>query len=108
VSRIAKSFFIPVVHSPLGVVGHVVAPELPSQGGRARSHGTCGSIGAHLVREARSGAEGHVAAPELTSVRRRGPGRGTRGGVGAHLCREVWSEVTAYVAARGCTPCSLS
>jgi hypothetical protein len=55
-------------------VGHVAAPELPSQEGRARSHGTHGSIGAHLIKEARTGAEGHVAAPEPTSARRRGPG----------------------------------
>jgi hypothetical protein len=31
VARVAKSFFIPVAHSPPGAVGHVVAPELPSQ-----------------------------------------------------------------------------
>jgi hypothetical protein len=43
VSRAAKPFFILVVHSPPGAVGHVVAPELPSQEGRALSHGTRGS-----------------------------------------------------------------
>jgi hypothetical protein len=48
VPRVAKSFFIHVVHSPLGTVGHVAAPELPSQEGRARSHGTRGSTGALL------------------------------------------------------------
>jgi hypothetical protein len=31
----ARSFFIPVVHSPLGAVGYVVAPELSSRGGEA-------------------------------------------------------------------------
>jgi hypothetical protein len=31
----ARPFFIPVVHSPLGAVGYVVAPELSSQGGKA-------------------------------------------------------------------------
>jgi hypothetical protein len=67
-------------------VGHVAAPELPSQEGRARSHRTCGSTGAHLFKEVRIEAEGHVTVAELTSVRRRGPGRETRGGVGAHLC----------------------
>jgi hypothetical protein len=72
--RAAKPFFILVVHSHLGAVGHVAAPELPSQEGRARSRGIRGSTGAHLVKEARSGAEGHVAAPELTSARRRDPG----------------------------------
>jgi hypothetical protein len=123
----ARHFFIPVVHSPLGAVGYVVALELSSRGGRARSLGTRGRVGAHLGREARSGAEEHVAASKLNSTRRRGPGprdtwqhrsspqqgsevRGhrTRGGSGAHLCREVWSETTACVTARGCTPCSLS
>jgi hypothetical protein len=29
----ARLFFIPVVHSPLGVVGYVAAPELSSRGG---------------------------------------------------------------------------
>jgi hypothetical protein len=92
VPRAVKPFFIPMVHSPPGLwdtwqhwtsplkktdprtVGHVAAPELPSQKGRAQSHGTRGSTGAYLVKEARSGAEGHVAALELTSTRRRGPG----------------------------------
>jgi hypothetical protein len=71
VPRAAKLFFIPVVHSPSGVVRHMAAPELPSQEGRAWSHGTRGSTGAHIVKEARSGGEEHVAAPEPTSVRRR-------------------------------------
>jgi hypothetical protein len=31
----ARPFFIPVVHSPLGVVGYVTAPELSSRGGEA-------------------------------------------------------------------------
>jgi hypothetical protein len=31
----ARHFFIPLVHSPLGVVGYVAAPELLSQGGEA-------------------------------------------------------------------------
>jgi hypothetical protein len=35
VPRAAKCFFIPVVHIPPGAVGHVIAPELPSQEGRA-------------------------------------------------------------------------
>jgi hypothetical protein len=74
VPRTAKLFFIPVVHSLLGAVGHVAAPELHSQKGRAPSHGTRGSTGAHLVNEVRSEAEGHVAVPELSSARRRGLG----------------------------------
>jgi hypothetical protein len=60
--------------------------ELSSQEGRFWSHGTRGSAGAHLDREARfrtekhvtarnstqqvGEARGHVAAPELTSTRR--------------------------------------
>jgi hypothetical protein len=74
VPRTAKSFFILVVHSPPGAVGHVAAPELPSQEGRAWRHETRGSTGTHLVKEAKSEAEGHVAASELTSAMRRGPG----------------------------------
>jgi hypothetical protein len=74
VPRVGKPFFIPVVHSPPGAVGHMAAPKLPSQEGRARSHGTHGSTGAHLIKEVRSRAEGHVAAQELTSARWRGPG----------------------------------
>jgi hypothetical protein len=54
VSGAARYFFIPITHRPLGAVGYVMAPELNSQGGRARSHETCGSTEAHLVREARS------------------------------------------------------
>jgi hypothetical protein len=68
--RAAKPLFIPVVHNPPGAVGHMAAPKIPSQEGRARSHGTRVSTRAHLIKEARSKAEGHVAAPELTSVRR--------------------------------------
>jgi hypothetical protein len=30
-----RPFFIPVVHSPLGAVGYVTAPELSSRGGEA-------------------------------------------------------------------------
>jgi hypothetical protein len=37
VPRAAKPFFIPVVHSPLGAKGQVLAPELPSQKGRTPS-----------------------------------------------------------------------
>jgi hypothetical protein len=33
----ARSFFIPVVHSPLEAVGYVAAPELFSQGGEAEA-----------------------------------------------------------------------
>jgi hypothetical protein len=33
----AKPFFIPVVHSPLGAVRYVAAPEVSSRGGEARA-----------------------------------------------------------------------
>jgi hypothetical protein len=35
VSGVARPFFIPVVHSSLGAVGYVAAPELSSRGGEA-------------------------------------------------------------------------
>jgi hypothetical protein len=80
--------------------------------------GSCGSAGAHLDREARSGAEEHVAAPEPTSTGRRGLelrnvwwrrsstqqedeawGHGPRGSTGAHLSKEVRSRAAGHVAA---------
>jgi hypothetical protein len=33
-----RPFFIPVVHSPLGAVGYVAAPEFSSRGRRGRGH----------------------------------------------------------------------
>jgi hypothetical protein len=99
-------------------VGHMAAPELtsarrrgpeprdtwqhrssPQQGGEVQTRGTRGSTGAHLIKEARSGAEGHVAAPELTSVRRRGLGHGTRSSVGAHLSKKTRSGATGHMVA---------
>jgi hypothetical protein len=118
IPKVAKPFFIPVVHSPPRAMGHVVAPELSPWGDRAQSHGTRGSAGAHLGRKARSGAKGHVAALEFISVRRQGlgprdtwqrqnpprqggevRGRGTRGSAGAHLGSEVRFGATRHVAA---------
>jgi hypothetical protein len=100
-----------------GAEEHVAASELSSWGGRAQSHGTRGSAGAHLGREARSRAEEHMTASELNSARRRAPGprdawlhrspprqecdvRGcrTRGRTGAHLDRDKRSRATGYVA----------
>jgi hypothetical protein len=52
----------------------MAAPELSSRRGRAQSHGTHGSVRAHLGREVMSGVEKHVATLEFNSVRRRGPG----------------------------------
>jgi hypothetical protein len=38
VPKVVKPFFVPVVHSLLRAVRYVAAPELSSQGDRARSH----------------------------------------------------------------------
>jgi hypothetical protein len=35
VPGVARHFFIPVVHNPLGVMGYMAAPELSSRGGEA-------------------------------------------------------------------------
>jgi hypothetical protein len=75
----------------------VTAPKLSSRGGRARSHGTRGSVGAHLDRDAKFGSEEHVVALELNSKRRRGSG--PRGSTGAHLTKEVRSRAAGHVAA---------
>jgi hypothetical protein len=75
----------------------VAALELSSQGGIAWSHETHVSAGAHLPREARSGAEEYVIVSELNSVRRRGPG--PRGSTRAHLSKEMRSGTTGHVAA---------
>jgi hypothetical protein len=80
--------------------------------------GPRGRAGAHLGREARSGAEEHMTAPEPTSAGRRGPelrnmwrrrsstqqgdearGHGPRGSTGVHLSKEVRSGATGHVAA---------
>jgi hypothetical protein len=45
-----------------GAVGHVAVLELPSRGGRAQSHGTYGSAGAHLSKERH-----HLPDPEFDS-----------------------------------------
>jgi hypothetical protein len=66
VPRAARPFFLPVVHSPPGVVGHMAAPELLSQEGRALSRRTRGSTGAPLSE-------------------RQSPSRGTRDSTGAPL-----------------------
>jgi hypothetical protein len=52
---------------------HVATSELSSRGGRARSHETRASAGAHLDREVRSETVGHATATEPTSVGRCDP-----------------------------------
>jgi hypothetical protein len=71
--RMVRLFFIFEARSPQGALGHVTAPELSQLGGEVRSYKACGSTGAHLSWEVRSGAIGHMAVPEPTSVERRGP-----------------------------------
>jgi hypothetical protein len=91
----ARPFFIHVVHSPLGAVGYRIALDLSSWGGEVGAMFL--SAGAHLDREARSGAEKHVAASELSSQRGRARSHGTRGSAGAHFDREVRFGVEKYV-----------
>jgi hypothetical protein len=87
--RAAKPFFIFVVHSPLGAVGHMAAPELPSQEGRALSHGAHGSTGAPL--SGRQSPEPWDTWWHRSSPQQGGEvwGRGTRGSAGAHLSKEA-------------------
>jgi hypothetical protein len=86
----ARPFFILVVHSPLGAVGYVTAPELSSRGGEAETH---------LDREARSRAEEHLTMLELSSRRGRARSHETRDSARAHLGREVRSGAAGHVAA---------
>jgi hypothetical protein len=111
----ARSLFIPVIHSPLGAVGYVAAPELSSRGGEA---GATGQRQSSPLGEAEPGAIRHVAASEPTSVGRRGPelrntwqrqsltqqggearGHGTCDSTGAHLSKEVRSGAVGHVTA---------
>jgi hypothetical protein len=88
--------FIPVVHSLLGPWGTWQHRSSPL--GEATPVPR-GSAGAHLGREARSGAEEHVAAPELSSRGGRARSHGIRGSVGAHLGREARSGAEERVVA---------
>jgi hypothetical protein len=89
-----RLFFIPVVHSLLGVMGYVAAPELSSQGGEVWAPWQHQSP---PHREVRSGAEEHVAASELSSRGGRARGHGTHDSAGAHLDREARSGVKKHV-----------
>jgi hypothetical protein len=121
VPRAAKTFFIPMFHSPSRAMRHVTTLEFPSQDGRAPSRGTRGSTraplsgrqslepwdtwqhrssplkkaetgaggthdsaGAHLNKEARSGATRHVATSELPSQEGRAQSHG--------LCCSAWMK----------------
>jgi hypothetical protein len=83
--RVTRSFFIPVVHNPLGTWGTWQHRSSPLGEGRP---GLRGSAGAHLDTEARSGVEEHAAAPELSSRGGRARRHGTHGSIRAHLGRE--------------------
>jgi hypothetical protein len=99
VTRTAKSFFIHAVHGPSGVVGHVVAPELPSQEGKAPSRGTRGSTGAPLSRRQR--VEPWNTWQRRSSAQQGGEvqGHGTRDSAGAHLSKEESFGAEGHVAA---------
>jgi hypothetical protein len=90
----ARPFFIPMVHNPLGPWG--TWQHRSSHLGEARP-GPCGSTGAHLGREARSGAEEYVAVSELSSEGGRAQNHQTRGSVEAHLDRKARSKAEEYV-----------
>jgi hypothetical protein len=99
VPRAAKPFFIPVVHSPPGAVGHVAAPELPSQEGKAPSRGTRGSTGAPL--SGRQSLEPWDTWQRRSSPQQEGEVRdsGTRGSAGAHLSKEPRFGAEGHVVA---------
>jgi hypothetical protein len=64
VTGVARLFFIPVVHNPLGAWGtwqHWSSPL------REAWPGPRDSVGIHLSKEVRSGAEEHMAASEVSS-----------------------------------------
>jgi hypothetical protein len=114
----ARHFFIPVVHSPLGVMGYVAAPEPTSAGRRGPELRNTWQRRSSLLGEGELEAMGHVAASEPTSTERRGPklsnmwqhwsstqqggeawGHETCGCTGAHLGRKVMSRAVGHVAA---------
>jgi hypothetical protein len=80
-----------------GAKGHMIAPKLPSQEDRARSHVTRGSTRANLVRGVRTGARGHVVASELPSQKDRARSHGTHSSTGAHLIKVVRTEAERHV-----------
>jgi hypothetical protein len=92
----ARPFVIPLVHNPLGPWSTWQHWSSPLEEARP---GPYGNDGAHLDREARSGAEEHVAAPELSSRGGRARSHGTRGSVGAHLGREARSGAEEHMPA---------
>jgi hypothetical protein len=72
VSEVAKHFFIPMVHSPLGAVGYVAAPKPTSTGRRGLELRNMWQRWSSPLGEAEPGAMGHMAALKLTSTGRQG------------------------------------
>jgi hypothetical protein len=70
VPGVARPFFIPVVHSPLGVMGYVAAPEPISAGRRGPELRNTWQRRSSPLVEVEPGAMGHVAASEPTSTER--------------------------------------
>jgi hypothetical protein len=96
VPRVARPFFIPVVHNLLGLWGtwqHWSSPL-----GEARP-GPHVNAGAHLSKEVRSGAEEHLVAPELSSRGGRAQNHGTHGSVRAHIGSKAMSGAEERMAA---------
>jgi hypothetical protein len=99
VPRAPKPFFIHVVHSPPGAVGHVAALELPSQEGRTLSRGICDSTGAPF--SGRQSPEPWDTWQRRSLPQQRGEvrGRGTRGSARAYLSKEARSGTVGHMAA---------
>jgi hypothetical protein len=99
VASAAKPFFIPVIHSPPGAVGHMAALKLPSQESRGPSRETRGSTEAPL--SGRQSPEPWDTWQHRSSPRQGGKdrSRGTRGSVRAHLSKEARSEAAGHVVA---------
>jgi hypothetical protein len=99
----ARPFFIPMVHSPLGAVGYMVASELsswggeagatwqrrspPRQGGEVRSCGMRGGVGALLSGRQSLGPRDTWQCQSSPQQGGEVQGHGTHDGSGAHLCR---------------------
>jgi hypothetical protein len=67
---VARPFFIPVVHSPLGAVEYVAAPKPTSAGRRGSELRNTWQRRSSPLREAEPRAMGHMTAPKSTSVGR--------------------------------------
>jgi hypothetical protein len=93
---VARPFFIPVVHSPLGAVGYVAASELSSREVRSGPHGSTGAL-----LSGRQSPEPWDTWQRRSSPRQGGEVRsyGPRGSTGAYLSKEVRSGAAGHMAA---------